>query len=217
MLLRNQLKLAVGLAGLLLAILAAVVLWPRDFLVRQTARETFYIDLPFETVRKILVRTRATEEIMAQGETGELKAFTWSQPPSIGLASFNLFDFEWNVQAKAALEVQTVDEEYVGSHLITLTQDVDIQRDYLNSAILLDQGSPRLRDYENITRFTPHGTQTKVETSLTLGILVTAPNFARGYAAGRVLANADRKVASQVKAIRNVVSAHKDKPLLLFR
>jgi hypothetical protein len=106
------------------------------------------------------------------------------------------------------MKVQTSDEEYVGSHLITLHQDVDIEQDSLNSTVLLQQGSERLKDYENITRFGPEGQRTKVDASITLSILVRAPNFARQYAARRVRANATRKVEAQVAAIADVIQEH---------
>lgn len=214
--LRNRLKLTIGIAVVLSVALAAVVLWPRDFLILRTAEKTFYIDMPFEDVRKILVRTEATDQIMAQGDTGQLKEFEWTEPPAIGLASFNIFKPQWNIQATAMMKVQTSNEEYVGSHLITLKQDVDIQNDHLLSTVLLEEGSERLKEYKNITRFSPDGTRTKIDASLTLGILVTAPNFVRSHAEGRVLANAESKLASQEAAIQNVVEENKNRPLVLF-
>jgi hypothetical protein len=210
-----RLKLAIGSAALLLAALAAVVAWPRDFLVRQTARETIYVELPFEDVRKILVRSEATDDIMAVGNSGELKEYTLTKR-GLGLKTLNIFDPNWRVYAEAIMKVQTHDEEYVGSHLITLKQDVEIENDSLKSAIHLDEGTDRLRDYENITVFSPDGARTKIETSLTLSILVTAPGFARDVAAGRVYASAADKVQNQVAAILRVIEKRKDQPLPLF-
>jgi hypothetical protein len=234
---RKRLKLALGIAVALFIALAGVVLWPQEHLVRRTARETFYIDMPFEEVRKILVRSEATDDILALGDMGELKEYTWTKrglgleslnifnplatkPASseggFSLAGVNLFNPDWRIHAEAVMKVQTSDEEYVGSHLITLTQDVDIEQEFLESTILLAEGTERLRDYENRTRFSPDGERTKVETSLTLSILVSAPNFLREHANRRVQANAAGKLETQKAGIHHVIDENKGKPLPLI-
>jgi hypothetical protein len=196
-----------------LAAVTAVVAWPRSFPVRQTARETFYLDLPFDNVRKILVFSEATDDIVTLGGMGDLKEYTWVHRPDFAQI-IGLFASKRGVQAQARMQLQTVDEEYVGSHLITLKQEVKVQSDSLHSTIQLEKSAERLHDYKNSTRFSPDGTRTKVETSITLEIVVTAPNFAHRYAAGRVLASAQRKVASQIAAIRQVIETNKEKSLM---
>jgi len=52
-----------------------------------------------------------------------------------------------------------------------------------------------------------------VETSIKLGILVTAPTWARDYAESRVAANADEKVRHQEIATQDVIEGYRDKPL----
>lgn len=211
----SQKRFRLAIAAAVVVVLAAAVLWPCEFPVRQTARELFYLDLPFEQVRRILVLTEATDDILTLGDTGDLKEYTWIERPSF-LQLVSAVGSKLNLVAKATMKVQTVNEEYVGSHLITLNQNIDIRDDYLNSAIVLEKGTERLHGYQNITRFSRDGTRTKVETSVTLGILVTAPSLARGYACGRLRANAENKVASQVRAIRQVIEANKDKRLPSF-
>jgi hypothetical protein len=204
--------LGVVLAAML-TIVAAAVVWPRSLPVRQTARETFYLDLPFETVCRILLLSEATDDIVTLGGMGDLKEYELTQRPDWGQV-IGLFASKRSLQAKATMQLQTVDEEYVGSHLITLKQDVDIHHDSLHSTIELEKGTDRLHDYENTTRFLPDGERTKVETAITLDILVTAPNFAHNYAVERVRANAERKVANQIGAIRQIIETNKDKPLI---
>jgi hypothetical protein len=195
------------------AAITAAIFWPRDFAVRQTGREVFYLDLPFERVSQILVLTEATDDILTLGEIGDLKEYTWVERPGV-TELFGMLASDVDLHARAAMKVQTVDEEYVGSHLISLQQNIDIRKEELTSAIELEIGTERLKDYVNHTRFSPDGKRTQVETSVTLDILVTAPPVARPYAARRVRASAERKVASQVQAIRDVIEANKDKSLI---
>jgi len=111
----------------------AVLSWPKQYMASQTQTGITYIDMPFEQVRRILTRTEATPEILKHSKTGDLVEYTWLHR---GLGSGTL-SLELHFVAKAKLKVQTADEDYVGSHLIELQQDVEVKEDFVDSRVEL--------------------------------------------------------------------------------
>jgi hypothetical protein len=123
----------------------------------------------------------------------------------------------WNLELHGTLRVRTLDT-YVGRHVITLEQRVRIDPNQLRSDIELEQGSPRLRQYEMTVWFIrdERAGTTVVEQRLAQEILTDAPWFARWIADRRVRQSVERALENQERAIRQVIADNRDKRWLLL-
>ena len=117
---------------------------------------------------------------------------------------------EWAIDLQGELKVRTLDE-YVGQNVITLNQEVQVRPDKIESLATLLEGSERLVGYELLTRFSRDGDKSKVELSLTQGIITDCPWFAHSIADRRVLASASRSLENQERATRQLIDENKDK------
>ena len=194
-------------ALLLLAVAGGYWLWPRAEVCAQSAQNSFVIDETFDRVRKILVRTKATEKIVALGESSE---FIGEQQQIDGIVFGNAL----SLGVSGELKVRT-DDPYIGQHLITLDQDVELNFDRLVSNLTLSEGSDRLRGYDCRTEFLRDGDKTVVNCKLTLTIKTTAPKIAAGYANRRVKESAESALGTQERAIRQVVEDNRHKKWIL--
>lgn len=206
-----------------LAILAALFLsgfiLGREYVSEQTAQRTFTIEDDFTKVRKIMVRTNASKEIVTMGGDSEFVEQKWSEA-AVNAAGENIGesllqtmlsnDPDWRVELTGTLKVRTLDE-YVGQNVITLDQEVVIVPDSIDSQVKLVKGSERLLGYEMTTRLSRDDDQTKVELELTQKIKTTAPWYAHGIADRRVRASAERALEHQETAMRKFIEENADK------
>ncbi len=181
-------------AALGLALLAVLSVWllPGQYACQQTVERSFTLDDDFTQVRKILVRTDATKQIVTMTGDSEYLDQDWKAVGG-GLDSFSLLDPQWRLELYGTLQVRT-DDPYIGQHDITLRQEVKIEPDLLRSEVELKKASDRLREYEMMTAFerdAARGT-TIVRQRLTEEILTDAPWFAHGIADRRVRASITR-------------------------
>lgn len=183
-----------------------------EYATTQTARRTFAVDQDFTTVRKILVRNDSAKQIVAMGGGSEFISQQWS---AIGLDASRvleqLVDPDWRLQLHGTLRVRTKDP-YIGEHPISLKQDVVITVDFLNSEVMLQEPTERLKQYRMTTRFERDEAagNTRVILELTQEILTDAPWFAHGIADRRVRASAEKTLVNQETAIRQHVAEHLD-------
>lgn len=196
----------------------SALLLPGQYATQQTAQQSFTLDDDFTKVRKILVRTDAAKQIITMTGNSEFVEQKWTEA-SGGLGSLIPAALEgklkWKLELHGTLKVRTLGS-YVGQHVVTLSQVVDIEPDKLDSEVTLVKGSERLLNYEMSTVFsrTADGT-TRVEQSLTQKILTDAPWFAHLIADRRVHASAARALANQEEAIRKVIAENRDRRWLL--
>ncbi len=211
------------LVGVPVAILAAVyvsgVILGGDYTTEQTAQRTFTIEDDFTKVRKIMVRTNASKEIVTMGGDSEFVDQKWSEA-AVNAAGENVgesllqtmlsSDPDWRIELTGTLQVRTLDE-YVGQNVIKLEQHVEIVPDKIESRTKLLEGSERLRGYALLTRLSRDGERTKVELELTQEIKTHAPWYAHAIADRRVLASATRAVDNQEAAMRRFLEENADK------
>jgi hypothetical protein len=196
-----------------------------SYQTRQTATRRFTIEEDFTKVRKILVRTDGAKQIVTMAGDSEFVDQKWSAGGA-ELDSLKLLDPQWRLELHGTLRVRTKDE-YVGEHEIALDQQVEIEPDFLDSRVKMKEPSERLKDYAMHTRFDrAAGEQetndagaeqeeaaavTQVELQLSQEILTHAPWFAHGVADRRVKASAERALANQETAIRQLIEKNRDK------
>ncbi len=214
---RNVIMGFVGFALLIVAGLAASTLvTSNQYPTRRTAQVRFTLPDEFGEVRKILIRTGGTKQIIVMAGDNEYLEEKWSTLGG-GLESLNPFDPKWRLEMNGTLKVRSRDE-YVERPVVQLKQGVKITQDEVNSFVDLVEGSERLLDYELTTKFKRDDKQknTQVELQLTQEILTHAPWFAHWVADRRVYASAAKALGNQERAIKKLIADNRDKkfPLL---
>jgi hypothetical protein len=211
------------LLGVPLAIVAAVIvsglILGGGYTTEQTAQRNFTIEEDFTKVRKIMVRTDASKEIVTMGGDSEFVDQQWSEA-AVNAAGENIgesllqvmlsADPDWRIELDGTLHVRTLDE-YVGQNVIKLEQHVEIVPDRIESRTKLVEGSERLLDYALLTRLSRDGEKTKVELELTQKIKTHAPWYAHFIADRRVRASAARALEHQETAMRQFIKDNADK------
>ena len=219
---RNATFLALLGAGLLLAagVCAVVIglIFRGEYETEQAATREFVIKEDFTSVRKILVRKNAAQQLVTMGGGSEFIAQKWSGG-DMSVDSRQLLDPQWRLQLHGVLEVRTKDD-YVGQQEIALEQDVNIEQDFLHSEVKLNKPAQRLRDYRMTTHFARDAAAggSRVRLELAERILTDAPWFAHGIADRRVKASVEKTLANQEAAIRKLIADNiHDVPLLPLR
>jgi hypothetical protein len=211
------LGILVGAVGTAVVAIVVGLIFRGEYTTAQTVRREFTIDEDFTSVRKILVRNESAKQIIAMGGGSEFISQNWTAGGA-EVDSVKLLDPEWRLQLHGMLRVRTKDD-YIGQHEIDLEQDVEIEPDYLHSDVDLVEPSGRLQDYEMTTRFErDRDGVSRVKLSLMQEIVTDAPWFAHGIADRRVRASAERTLANQEAAIRQLVADKIDEvPLFPLR
>ena len=211
------------LVGVPLAIVAAVIvsglMFRGEYTTEQTVTRNFTIEDDFTKVRKIMVRTNASKEIVTMGGDSEFVDQEWREA-AVNTAGENIGenllqavlsnDPDWRLELDGTLHIRTLDE-YVGKYVIKLEQHVEIVPDRIESQTKLLEGSERLVGYAMGTRLSRDGEHTKVELELTQKIKTAAPWFAHGIADRRVRASAERALEHQEAAMRRFIEENADK------
>ena len=219
--------------GILLPILIVVgavvasLIWRGEYPTRQSVERSFVIEQDFTKVRKIMVRTNAAKEIVTMGGGSEFVEQKWDDiKPETGIKSKIgegaiaeallknvLGESTWQLNLQGTLKVRTLDE-YIGQHVVTLQQGVEIDSDHVQSDTQLIEGAGRLLDYAMMTRLERKDDHTLVTLTLMQEINTDAPWFAHGIADRRVRASAEKTLENQETAMRQLIEDNKDKEWL---
>jgi hypothetical protein len=214
---RKTVGFILGVLTTLGIVLALSLVFGREYPSRQTARRSFVIEQDFTDVRKILVRNDSAKQIVTMGGGSEYIDQEWT---AVGgqLDAIQLLA-DWKLELHGTLHVRTKDD-YIGEHKIALSQDVKIEPDFLHSETHLKEPAERLKQYDMKTHFDrdKETGKAKVTLELTQEILTHAPWFAHGIADRRVRESAERTLANQEAAIRQLIAANiDDVPLFPLR
>ena len=206
----------------LVIVLSAGLIWRGEYTTEQMAERTFVMADDFTKVRKIMVRTNAAKEIVTMGGGSEFVEQSW-EGGSVDVAGEDFgekilqnvlsSDPDWALRLFGTLKVRTLDE-YIGQHVVTLEQDVEITPDSIRSDTNLKLGSERLLGYAMTTRLERDSDQTQVKLKLTQQIKTDAPWFAHAIADRRVRASVERTLANQEVAMRRLIEENSDKTWL---
>lgn len=196
---------AVGIVVLVLGLLWVTSIGSR-YPVEVTQEGSFKIDMPFEELRKIMVRSNACKEIINADPGSKLISQKWDNT-DFHLGKIDFLHPHWQVNAQGQLKVEFTDA-YIGTAVADLTQTVTIVPDKIESLIKLKQPQGRLLGYAVTTEMFSKDGKSEVKQTLQLKIETPAPWFARGYARSRVKSSARRIVASMEKHILAAVKKH---------
>lgn len=225
--LSRTVKIGIGLP--LLALVTAIVaglIWRGEYPTEQSAELRFVIEEDFTKVRKIMVRTDASKEIITMGGGSEFVEQQWEDGSVGGLDKIgeggllkNLIgNPDWELKLHGTLKVRTLDP-YVsnggeGKDIVTLKQDVEIVPDSLHSEAKLIESSGRLLGYAMTTRLEREEDHTLVTLKLTQEINTDAPWFAHGIADRRVHSSVEQTLANQEEAMRQLIAENRDQDWL---
>lgn len=212
---RWLLGLALGMLLLFVGIGVAALTLRGEYPTTQTVERSFVINEDFTRVRKILVRTDATKQIVTMTGNSEFIDQQWNTIGA-GLEGQRLLDLKWQLGLEGTLQVRTQDP-YIGEQEITLRQTVHIDPDQILSDVKLTRPSERLLQYAMVTHLQRQpGGKTLVQQQLTQEILTDAPWFAHGIADRRVYASAEQALENQETAIRKIIAENRDQRWLLL-
>lgn len=190
-----------------------------EYTTAQTASRSFTIEQGFTKVRKIMVRTNATKQIITMGGTSEYVDQHWdegsvlAEGENIGealLQNVLSADPDWKLELTGVLQVRTLDE-YVGQEVVTLDQAVTITPDLIHSTTDLTEGTERLLEYQMTTELLREENHTRVNLQLSQTIKTHAPWFAHGIADRRVRESVESTLAKQEEAMRALIEENQDK------
>lgn len=205
--------------GVLLLPVVAGVLWPAEYTTEQEVQRSFTIDEDFTKVRKIMVRTNAAKEIVTMGGDSEFVEQRWEDGSAelgtekIGLALLRGVlseDPGWKLELRGKLKVRLLND-HLGNEVIELQQEVEIVPDRLQSHVKLKQVTEHLLAYTMATTLARAEDQTRAELRLKQKIKLELPWFAHGIADRRVRASAEKSLANQEQAIRQLLEKNADK------
>lgn len=217
---RSRFRSAAWVTALILlfgfvALTVAVFLLRGPYPTAQTVERSFVIDEDFSKVRKILVRTDATKQIVTMTGDCQFVDQQWSAVGG-GLDNFELRDLKWKLELHGTLVVRTRDP-YLGEHEIVLSQEVKIDPDQVYSDVELDRPTERLKQYEMTTWFSRSAAgTTRVRQRLKQEIVTDAPWFAHFIADRRVYQSAEQALVNQQQAILRIIAENRDKRWLLL-
>ncbi len=188
---------------------------PSQYATTQSAERVFEIEHDFTKVRKTLVRKDGAKQIIAMGGGSEFVEQQWddgtasTESENLGAALLkNVVSSnpDWRLELNGVLKVRTKDD-YIGEHVVTLDQRVEIVPDSLDSKVDLREPAERLLEYQMSTRFErdPESKTTRVRLSLLQEIMTHAPWFAHAYADRRVLESVEQTLANQETAIQEFI------------
>lgn len=172
----------------------------------------FTVDVPMPRLRKILVRTNAVKKIIAMADA-ELLDQEWLDLNF--QADRPLLNRDWKLDGSGQLKVN-VNDPYIGNHLITLNQSVEINPDRLKVENDLDKPVGSIREYSSTLTLIPDASgNAKIVSSVNLRINTSANWFLQSAVENSIRDAALKSLKKQEQAIRELVEDHADELFIL--
>ncbi len=202
-------KKVVGIVTISVVGLVLLVLTSRGshYAADVTHHHHFKIDMPFDELRKIMVRSSACREIMNAGKHNELLSQKWNNK-SFHLGQLSFSNPDWKVDASGELKVRFTDP-YIGTAIAQFTQTVAIVPENINSLVKLNEPVEELLIYNVTTEMGSKGKESEIRQTLQLKIDTPAPWYARWYARSRVRASTRKILRAMEDHIVTAVNKHK--------
>ncbi len=210
---KKSVRLFVGIGSIVSVAIVTLVFLPIiPIEVTSSAEHTFELSEAMPRVRKILVRTNAVKKIVAMANA-EFLDQKWLQ------MQFEIerpiLKRDWHLDGNGELNVRTNDN-YIGSHDMTLTQSVDITRERLFVTNKLAKAAGPIREYSSTLTLTG-GVDGKalITSHLSLTINTTASWLIQSIVRRKIRESAGNALRNQEQAIREVVKQHADDLIIL--
>ena len=201
--------LTLGIVGASLLVLG-LILWSildNHYVADVTVNRSFTVDIPFESFRKIMVRTDAARDIMNAGEESSLVSQHWNGH-SFHLDRISLTNPDWDIEANGTLKVR-INNHYLGSQVARFNQQVTIKPNLIYSVVSLEKPQGKLLGYKVTLNMSGENGKSQITQSLNLKILTPAPWFAHWFARIRVRISARQTLRAQEKHIQEAIAKHR--------
>ncbi len=179
------------------------------YVVEMSRSHSFTIDMPFVPLRKILVQTNASREIINAGEHSKLLSIeTRNREGHLNNILAPRKSWEGSEVRTLTLEI---DDPYIGTRTAPFTQHVSVTPGSIHSVIQLDRTEGPLLGYTVTTHIGGNGNGgngSKFDTTLEMKIDTPAPWFAHWLARSRVRSTMRRTLRAQEEQIKAAVKKH---------
>jgi hypothetical protein len=176
---------------------------------RSHREATYFIDVEYEKVKKILVRTDSMPEIV-EYQHGELLFREWK---SLSLSSDKLFQ-GWQVEGSGEFVVRTNDPE-TGTLELRFRQKILISESGARIEADLVQPVGSLIDYRTVMDLRPSNGGTEVSNSITIVYARRLPSTYVEYMDSKVAEATKQGLQRSEQAMRNLVNKYKDKKFII--
>lgn len=180
----------------------------RDHASQGNREGTFFIDVEFDKVRKVMVRNNCLEEIVSY-QHGEVLDQEWED---LDLSMRRLT--KWDIDGVGRLIVKTEDPE-AGTLVLPFKQKVAVREDYIDSTTVLMEPVGYLADYRTAVKMSRDGDRTKVELTVSLEYGRKLPANYVEYMDTKVQESADIGWLKAKEAFIAVVNKYKDRRFTL--
>ena len=195
---------AVSLLGVGLFLWSAI---GNHYVVAMSDSHSFTIDMPFVSLRKILVQTNASSEIINAGEHSRLISVkTRNREGHINNILAPRKSWEGSEVRDLTLEIS---DPYIGTRTAPFTQHVSITPGTIDSVIQLARNEGPLLGYNVTTHIGGNANASQFNTTLEMKIDTPAPWFAHWFARMRVRSTMRRTLRAQEEEIRAAVEKHR--------
>ena len=195
---------AVSLLGVGLFLWSAI---GNHYVVEMSRSHSFTIDMPFVSLRKILVQTNASSEIINAGEHSKLISINTRNRE--GHVNNILAPFQsWAGSEVRDLTLE-ISDPYIGTRTAPFTQHVSVTPGTIDSVIQLARNEGPLLGYNVTTHIGGDGNASQFNTTLEMKIDTPAPWFAHWFARMRVRSTMRRTLRAQEEEIRAAVEKHR--------
>jgi hypothetical protein len=176
-----------------------------------TLSKTFYLNQSYESVRKALVRTNATEKIVEANEAKILRQTI--QGANFSADKIRNISSTWKVDADREIEIKV---QELGCPMV-FKQSAIIKPTDMVVTCRLVRPVEHLQDYKLVTKLEQYGNQTKVSISLYMMIKYRAPKLAivKERIDTEVNEIAVKRLSMTQSAFEIVLPQYKDKGLFL--
>ena len=195
---------AVSLLGFGLFLWSAI---GNHYVVAMSDSHSFTIDMPFVSLRKILVQTNASSEIINAGEHSKLISInTRNREGHINNILAPRKSWEGSEVRDLTLQIS---DPYIGTRTAPFTQHVSVTPGSIHSVIKLNQPEGPLLGYNVTTHIGGNANASQFNTTLEMKIDTPAPWFAHWFARSRVRSTMRRTLRAQEEEIRAAVEKHR--------
>lgn len=195
---------AVSLLGFGLFLWSAI---GNHYVVAMSDSHSFTIDMPFVSLRKILVQTDASSEIINAGEHSKLISIkTRNREAHLNNILAPRKSWEGSEVRDLTLEIT---DPYIGTRTAPFTQHVSVTPGSIHSVIKLNQPEGPLLGYNVTTHIGGNANASQFNTTLEMKIDTPAPWFAHWFARSRVRSTMRRTLRAQEEEIRAAVEKHR--------
>jgi len=205
--------LAVTLILLLVIGVATAIACQRVTVVQTSAaKQQFDVPESIARVRKIFVRSNATQDLVAMSDA-TLLAQDWNDL-KLGIEGA-LLNRDWKLDGGGTIVVRFHDD-YLGEHELTMKQAVHVEPNALTSLTELQEVNSPVQEYRNEITLEPNSSGgTRISLDLQLEVETKALRIAQNVVKQKIEESSTNSVEGQKQAILALIKKHDGQLLIL--